>query len=875
MSQNIKNKLITVYETLGSAMSNIVSVKSDIADALRYNGVTNVSNEETFQRYVELIRKLRSPNSMVLEFTIPESAVTAYKRTVVLPMYFGTNGNNGGSLNAIAKEVISGDTGSYAMTLELDPVEEAPYEEHIIKDPVYGNEISDGNYTITMEDVETYLSEEEADEFLEAAENIGVTIYPRRTTSRASSENGDFEPSTSATYSYKVDWGDGSEECIYDETKAYADNKPAIFHTYEKAGTYDVTINGTYKRIYTQGDDQSNYVENGEYVKDRDGVTVVANNNYGMRYHLVAVIAWGNTLLNNMSQAFRRCEKLASIPMYDTTNSFADVTAFDYVFYRCYSLKGLPFNANTNKGLFSGCKKATTFAYAFGDDTGLTEPIPVKLIDGCTNVTNVQRMFGGCSNMQGGLPVGFFAGMTALSNASEVFDNNTKMNDEISSDLFVDCPNLTTIYRLFYNCTGITGIIDDDFISGKSKLTEMRQAFYNCKGITGITANAFDGLTADNINCRDAFHNCGIRTIPKGLLNKLTGKNLMLERMFDSCPELTSIPSDCIQRLKVANARGMFGNCPKMTCACPDANDDWSTYEGMKRWYGAFARTPLSDISSVCLELGGDGDRKFSEGKVGSIVLEDGTYVEPKNYVYSSSNRPMGIVYADVYLDKTKMVATLANGSGNTCASGDTNAVHKIYATVLADKTDQWCNNQAQCVDITSITNTSNVEVGYNNYTWDTNGSKATLNQTRYNGEAYSKAVNDFRVSQGMATSSLTHDGRTVYTKTSTDIYDAFDYVCTYSANGADNQSCFLPDGADLWDQFTMKHLIQKACDKIIAGGGGFSSSNCFSMRDGAWYWASSESGSSNAWHCGTYNAHLHNWGGKWATDYVRPSLAL
>ena len=89
----------------------------------------------------------------------------------------------------------------------------------------------------------------------------------------------------------------------------------------------------------------------------------------------------------------------------------------------------------------------------------------------------------------------------------------------------------------------------------------MRQAFYNCKGITGFASDAFYNIKSDNINCRDAFYGSGITEIPSGLLEAMTGKNLMMERMFGNCTSLTSIPATCLANLKVANARGIFGGC--------------------------------------------------------------------------------------------------------------------------------------------------------------------------------------------------------------------------------------------------------------------------------------------------------------------------
>ena len=879
MSNVIKTKLEAVYNELEGAKRNIEASKVDIAEALRFNGITNVSDTETFARYAELIRRLKSANAMVFEFDIPSTATTTYKRTVVLPMYFGTDGNIGATLNTIAKELIAMDPATVGHYPE-DPDEETKepdYSEHLIQD-VYGNTIMDGNFTIPMNDIDRYLTEEQAQEFLNAAENLGYNVSEYGISTMAENPDGNFEPSTEAMYSYTVDWGDGTGEFIFDETKTYEENKQAIWHTYAEAGVYDVTINGTYKRIITQGHWNGSFIEDGEYVRDSDGTILTNLYNYGMTENLIAVIAWGNTLLNNMSSAFRMCKRLASIPMYDTTNSFVDVTTFQYAFSYCTSLKSLPFNTNTNRGLFSGCEKATDFSYTFVGDTGLTEPIPIKLIDGCTNVTTVAAMFAECPNMEGSIPTGMFAGLTKLTNAAECFSGNKKMNGELSSDLFKDCPNITNIGWLFNGCTQITGRITRDFMGGLSKLTNMRKAFYGCKGITGIDSDAFYNLKSDGINCRDAFYGSGITEIPNGLLESLTGKNLSLERMFGNCVDLTSISATSLANLKVAGARGIFGGCTSLSSACPDNNADWDSYEGIQRWYGAFAKTNLSDIDTVCVELGGDGDRKFSEGKVGAIVLKDGTTVEVKDYTYSASNVPVGIVYADVYLDPAKTVSTIANSQGNVVSSDFDGALHRVYVTVFNDGYKAWSVGQAEVEDITTITNTSNVEVGYNSFTWNEDGTAATRNVTRYCGEPYSDALNQWRVDHNMAT----YSEESGYVKTSTDKYDAIDFINTYNIYGeghgepgSKSQVCFFGDGADLWDQFVMKYMVQKACDKIIAGGGGYTSGNCYSLRDDNYYWLSAEGSSSSAWRCGTANAYLYYYYGKWYSYFVRPAFAL
>ena len=125
-----------------------------------------------------------------------------------------------------------------------------------------------------------------------------------------------------------------------------------------------------------------------------------------------------------------------------------------------------------------------------------------------------------------------------------------------------------------------------------------------------------------------------------------------------------------------------------------------------------------------------------------------------------------------------------------------------------------------------------------------------------------------------------TYTAESGYLKTGTDKYDAVEFVNMYNltshgSGSVANKRCFLPDGADLWDQFTQMYLIKKACDKIIAGEGGYNTGNCYPMRDGTSYWASAEVSSTLAWFCYTTSAYLRHWYGKWYSYYVRPSFAI
>lgn len=912
MSQNIKNKLIAIENKLALTTAgynsatnclnkNIQASKRAIKEALEFNGLRNVpeptSDEATFQRYAELIRRLKAGNAMILQVTIPETAITNYKRSVILPMQFSSANHNhpasrvingvnvSNAYDLIADEIISAQKAATPEIASLD--EEIPAEngaetdgqnnglgEHERLDS-YNNIVSDEYIDITMEDIMHFLDEEEVEEFTQSAKRMGVRLR----SVAASNDSGisglavsdNWEPDTNATYSFIVNWGDGTE-AVFDSKGDYESNKAAIWHTYNTPGNFEITITGVFKWLYSNTTSFLNWVN----YQDVDGTYITGNLNYGMRYSLTQVTAWGNTLLNNMANAFCYCQALTTIPARDTSNSFADVTNFSYAFYQCISLSELPYNAAIDKGLFSGCEKATTFAYTFAYCSGIKSSIPVKLIDGCPNVTSTAGMF--CyAGFTGDIPMGMLAGMTALTNPSEMFAN-CALTGQLSDDLFKDCPNITTIYRLFYGCSKVTGIIGYDFISNKSKLTDMRQAFCS-SGISGFAENAFEGITSDGINCREAFALCpNLTSIPAGVIENLTGKNLMLERMFADDTKLTTISTNALKNLKVSNARGMFDGCTSMNCACPTANDDWNTYEGMKRWYSTFANTKLSDIATVALELGGDGDRKFTEGKVGAILLADGSLVDPKDYTYSADNQPVAVIHSDVYID-SEFKATLGNGVGNIVPSSAANKKHVLFASVFNDTLKAWTNGQVNAVDIPGITNTSDISVSYNDYNWNDERTVAILRSTRYNGIAYTKAINDWRVSKGMATKSTKNDVD-VYTKTDTDKYDAVDYcmdwnwVTNTKHSGLPeklrkNSTPILSDASELWDQFVQRGLIEKAYAKIRPN------VSCIQFRTGAWYWTSGEYSSASAWGCSTSYAGIYYNFPQWNTFYVRPALAF
>ena len=89
------------------------------------------------------------------------------------------------------------------------------------------------------------------------------------------------------------------------------------------------------------------------------------------------------------------------------------------------------------------------------------------------------------------------------------------------------------------------------------------------------------------------------------------------------------------------------------------------------------------------------------------------------------------------------------------------------------------------------------------------------------------------------------------------------------------NGECYLSDATDLWDMYVQRHLIDKACKKIISKNNGFTTSNCFTVREVTAYWASAEISSTHAWVCNTNYSSVYGWYYKWNSYYVRPVFAL
>lgn len=750
--------------------NQILQGKTAISYALQYAGISAVSPNdnvpdvyETFQSYADKIRRLQPANSMILEFTIPEGKLTKYKRTIVLPM-------TGISYDNIARELINSDTEYNAVYYS----ENQDFTEYMG---------GGGRNTFNGNEDEEFINDLKIDEVESRAE----------------------ESEDLPDYQFTVDWGDGTT-ADYNSSSDTA----AIYHTYEKGGTYDVAINGFFRVVRNGPDWEGSLFENGEYVKDKDGVILTSNTNYAMCNYLKKVISWGNTNFRDCYQAFCTCHNLMQIPMYDTTNSFKNCTTCGGMFGNCKSLTEIPYDSNAERGLFSGCEKVTTFANLFSGCTGLRGEIPIKLIENSSGCTTVSGMFSGCTGLSGGIPVGMFDGMPNLTNVSMLFYNCKGLVDNLPESLFPNNPKITTIQRIFEGCTNISGNIGPKLIGSLTKLTNLRLAFHDCAKITSISPDAFSGLTSNNLDCQSMFYSSGIKSIPAGLIESLTGTGLRAGEMFYNCTGLTEIPSTIFSSMQnIRDARSMFANCLNLSSElpAPPPSGDWDDETNIRKWYGAFAKCDkMKNYLTIPIELGGKGKRNIKTRYVGGIVLSDKTIVDITEYHYDSSNKPVGIVYAH-------------------------NSDNIVRFLGLVNKSTFFTQGNNNISD-TPITNSSDTNSAY---FWN-----------KYDSKTNTEKIRDW----------------SVY-KENPDIYPAFKWALEYSADGFPAGSWYLGGGSDAWDVYIERKLLQMAADEII-NGGGFNTGTC--SIPGPTYKGSTECNRDQCWAYPVGYIKPDSNGGKWGS---------
>ena len=269
--------------------------------------------------------------------------------------------------------------------------------------------------------------------------------------------------------------------------------------------------------------------------KDDPTVTFVPNKNMdtyfnsgtfeNMKY--IKGLPFYNCTRTDMSNLFKGCSNLTTIPFFDTSN----VTNMSYLFSGCSNLITVP-QLNTSN--------VTNMAYLFEECSKL---ITVPQLN-TSNVNDMDGMFYKCKSLT----------TIPQLNTSKVSNMNR---------MFVDCSNLTTIPLLdtssvkymsymFYLCSNLTTIPQLD----TSNVTGMINMFDCCTSL-----NSIPQLNTSKVsNMNYMFRKCqNLTTIPQ--LNTSSVEYMLF--MFEKCTSLTTIP--LLDTSNVTNMHGMFCGCTMLT----------------------------------------------------------------------------------------------------------------------------------------------------------------------------------------------------------------------------------------------------------------------------------------------------------------------
>ena len=614
---------MALYDKLDTTDEQILAGKRAIAEALLQVGITavepnpnNPDSYETFQSYADKVKRLMISNSLILEYSFPADTwdtLTLYKRTVMLPISASST-----YVNDLAVQLIESDTGytPSSATLSTFSTLDDDNAPRTVTDP-FGNTVWDGE------------SDPEEPEW-----SRQYTDYLQTMESQASI------PSTMAIkdlYSYTVDWGDGSP---VQEFVSMEETPEAWWHTYENPGTYDVTVNGLFKRIYSAAGWSGELVRDGEFVTDRDGVRVQYDENYASQHALKKIIAWGNTQLDSLYLCCCNAVELESIPTYDTTESFSQVTSCSSAFYSNSKLAVIPYDSGAQRGMFSNMPLCQDFARTF-QGIAYSGSIPPLLIENCPDVTNISYMFH-AARVTGDIPAAMLSGLTSVTVARNVF-SRTGISSEIPASLFSSMPNVIRLEQFFYN-SAISGIVPAGLFANQYRANILYSFAGECDKLEGVDKDALSGLTADDLNVQLMFNWCTGMTTPiaEGFFAHLTGRDVFAADMFHACSHIPSVPDTFFEETKdYMDCRGMFGHCINIEKHPPLPTFD--TYADIEKYLGLFVNCQaMEGYDTLPRELGGLGARLFPDYHVGMFYLDDGTFVEVGDLYYDPDNMPVG-----------------------------------------------------------------------------------------------------------------------------------------------------------------------------------------------------------------------------------------
>ena len=291
---------------------------------------------------------------------------------------------------------------------------------------------------------------------------------------------------TGETYNYDVNWGDGNT------STAQTGNAT---HAYAAAGTYTVSITGTFPRIYF--------------------------NNTGDKDKILEVSQWGNTAWTSMAAAFYGCSKL-TLTAPDVPN-LSNVTDMYSMFRGATS-----FDQDISNWDVSS---VTDMSYMFWGATSFNQPLHSW---GVSSVTDMSSMFWGATSFNQDINSWDVSNVTYMYN---MFRDATSFNQPLHS---WDVSSITNMSYMFYGATSFNQDINSWNVSS---VTYMSSMFYGATSfnqplhswdVSSVTymSSMFSGATSFN----QPLHSWNVSNVTdmSGMFSGVTLSTANYDALLDS-----------------------------------------------------------------------------------------------------------------------------------------------------------------------------------------------------------------------------------------------------------------------------------------------------------------------------------------------------
>jgi len=342
------------------------------------------------------------------------------------------------------------------------------------------------------------------------------------------------------TYSFDVNWGDGSSDTIT------AWDQAERIHEYATAGDYDVEILGVMETWRTSNTSQ-----------------------------LINLKQWGDTGLTSCYQLFDKCPNMI-VTATDTPN-LSTVATMYCMFRDCTSLTSLNLsgwdtsNITTMTYVFNGCtsltilnvsgwdtSSVTAMGYMFFNCTGLT----ILNVSGwdTSNVTDFTQIF-----------TNVYTDLDFICESCTI-NNILFMPDKMKTCNMNNSTLIGNMDSMFLNTTNLTSI--DMTNINTSAVTNMRYMFNTCSSLTTLDLSSFD--TPSVTTMYGMFRGCASLTT-LNISGWDTSSVTDMGYMFYSCSSLTETDAVSFDMSSVTTAYDMFYGVTLLTSNYDALLVSWDT----------------------------------------------------------------------------------------------------------------------------------------------------------------------------------------------------------------------------------------------------------------------------------------------------------